>query len=202
MVAKTEGLQDVAVDAWTLKINDPTLIAWMCVAGYSIAAFVCAAEGKSTSRAGERRFWRGLAVSCVVLGLNKQLDVHSYILEMLRGFAGRSSPAIKLSGMLLAVTFAVAGTWALLSVLANWRVATKRMKMAGLAVLLLGVVLAGRNTVSVLSHALGWHIFTEGESLLHIHVSELIELLLAAVIAYCAAVRKPVQVCGTGAAPA
>jgi hypothetical protein len=36
----------------------------------------------------DQRFWQGLAVSCLLPGLNKQLDVHSYVLELLHGLRG------------------------------------------------------------------------------------------------------------------
>jgi hypothetical protein len=46
----------------------------------------------------------------------------------------------------------------------------------------LAVILVGRNTVPALSRVLGFHLTSETETLLHLHVSELFELLLAGVI--------------------
>jgi hypothetical protein len=118
------------VDRWSLKINDPTLIAWLCVAGYFVAAIVCALEANSCGRASYRRFWRGLALSCVMLGLNKQLDLHSYVLGVLRAFGGTGPVEMNGVAIVLAVIFAAGGIWAFYSVLKSIGTATRRMKTA------------------------------------------------------------------------
>ena len=160
-------------------MNDPTLIAWMCVAGYLLAAIICAGvvEASALREKREKQFWMGVMGFCLVLGFNKQLDVHSYVLELLREKTG-----LNFVGLTLALTFGMLGAWSSYAMLKNLRQRTKWMVLASISVGALCVILAGRNTVPLLSTVLGWHMITEEQHFLHIHLSEVFELLLAGLI--------------------
>jgi hypothetical protein len=114
---------------------------------------------------------------CLVLGFNKQLDVHSYLLELLR-----EKTPFNAVGLALALAFGMAGLWSVYAVVNNLRERTKWMVLAAISVGALCVVLGGRNTVPRLSSVLGWHMITEQQHFLHIHLSEVFELLLAGLI--------------------
>jgi len=72
------------VNAWSPKIGDPFLLAWIITAGYFLATIlsfsVARQAGKYYSRAAKARvFWLGLTVLLVFLGLNKQLDLQLFL---------------------------------------------------------------------------------------------------------------------------
>lgn len=69
-------------------IGDPTLLGWFTVAAYLLAAFLCFKQSDAVKKqAGEPRFWLALAVILFLLGLNKQLDLQSWLTQSLRDAA-------------------------------------------------------------------------------------------------------------------
>jgi hypothetical protein len=85
---------------WQLGIGDPTAAAWLIVAAYALAAamsfraFAVARDGErwfalTDPREGRdqrmlKRLWLLSAITMVVLGVNKQLDLQSLLLEIVR----------------------------------------------------------------------------------------------------------------------
>lgn len=78
---------------WTPGIGDPTLGGWITAAGYFVAAALAARAawrqgGDRTVGASERRkllaFWGLTAVAMALLGVNKQLDLQSWLTEAMR----------------------------------------------------------------------------------------------------------------------
>ncbi len=70
---------------WRPGIGDPTLIGWLTVAGYLIAAGFCGACAWRADRVSladrfrqHRVFWWGLAVIMLLMAINKQLDIQSW----------------------------------------------------------------------------------------------------------------------------
>jgi hypothetical protein len=85
---------------WRLGIGDPTFVGWLTVAAYVIAASL-AARAFATARRAEVRFsasepsvardqrsmkhlWLLIAITMVLLGLNKQLDLQTLLIQEVR----------------------------------------------------------------------------------------------------------------------
>jgi hypothetical protein len=71
---------------WQPGIGDPSVMGWVTVIAYSIAAFLCFRCAWYIRRLlPSRRFkyhywlWLGLGISLVILGINKQLDLQSWL---------------------------------------------------------------------------------------------------------------------------
>lgn len=91
-VALTEG------GRWRPGIGDPTVLGWVTVAAYLVAAVGCAMAAPRESmlhaddrrgRPGSSRFWMVLAGLLVALGINKQLDLQSLVTQIGRDLVGR-----------------------------------------------------------------------------------------------------------------
>lgn len=77
-----------------LRIGDPTFIGWLTVAAYMLAALLCAAFAlridsifSPQQRGRHRLLWWSFAVSLLLLGINKQLDVQTALTRFGRGLA-------------------------------------------------------------------------------------------------------------------
>jgi len=71
---------------WRPGIGDPTIMGWTIAAAYLVAAGLCAAYARRTDRVCaadrfrlHRRFWWTLAAIMLLLGINKQLDLHTLL---------------------------------------------------------------------------------------------------------------------------
>lgn len=77
---------------WSPGIGDPTIMGWLTVFLYFFTALECfilsrkQAENPAIS-IGEIRIWQSLALVFLLLGFNKQLDLHSAITELGRVLA-------------------------------------------------------------------------------------------------------------------
>lgn len=78
---------------WTPGIGDPTVIGWLTVVGYLVAAWSCRrASDEVPTRALEstrwlRRYWILIALALCLLGINKQLDLQSLLTQVGRDLA-------------------------------------------------------------------------------------------------------------------
>jgi len=77
-----------------MVIGDPTLIGWTITLAYFIITFLCfwsgLAEKKNildSHRSLGHILWFGLAILLFVLGLNKQLDLHTLMILLGGGIA-------------------------------------------------------------------------------------------------------------------
>jgi hypothetical protein len=81
-------LAAVENDRWKPGIGDPTVMGWLTVAAYLIAAVGCfRAAWRETRTHGERpagpaRFWLVLSGLLVALAINKQLDLQSLLTQI------------------------------------------------------------------------------------------------------------------------
>jgi hypothetical protein len=70
-------------DVWRFGIGDPTVMGWLTVAAYFFAAFLCSRQFvEERQRRGSFEkliFWGALAVMLVGLGINKQLDLQTWL---------------------------------------------------------------------------------------------------------------------------
>ncbi|MEG8037971.1 hypothetical protein QP166_00895 [Sphingomonas sp. LR60] len=73
-------------ERWTPRIGDPSVIGWVTVALYLIAAGACAMAARRAMHdaRGGLRFWAIVAVMMLALGINKQLDLQSLFTQLLR----------------------------------------------------------------------------------------------------------------------
>ncbi|GBF83006.1 isopropylmalate isomerase [Aphanothece sacrum FPU3] len=62
---------------WQPRIGDPTLMGWVTVIAYLVTAFLCANRSLKTQR--DRWFWMTLSAILLLLGINKQLDLQSWL---------------------------------------------------------------------------------------------------------------------------
>jgi hypothetical protein len=72
-LALTNGIE------WRPGIGDPTLVGWLTVIAYVVAAMLCIRQTlREESGSSRRLFWGILAVMMVLLGINKQLDLQTW----------------------------------------------------------------------------------------------------------------------------
>lgn len=75
---------------WRPGIGDPTFMGWLTVFTYLLVSITCWLRSRtavSNDFLGERRFWRGLAVILLLLGINKQLNFLSFFTSLSRTLA-------------------------------------------------------------------------------------------------------------------
>lgn len=167
---------------WKLQINDPTLAGWLCVAAYAIAVLSALLAQRASPMRADRNAWLSLAALCGILALNKQLDLHSLLIAFARSFDAAPHHDLNWIALGSALLFVVVGFAASFFLVGNIAHASKRARLAAGCLMLLGALLIARNTIPLLSRALGFHLITEDPSLLHIHLSEVFELFFAAAI--------------------
>jgi hypothetical protein len=76
LLAFTDG------DAWRPGIGDPTVMGWVTVVAYFAVAVLCLRRVRQAGvhkKVSEMIFWSGLTVLLVVLGVNKQLDLQTWL---------------------------------------------------------------------------------------------------------------------------
>ena len=184
----------VAQNNWTFGLNDPSIFAWLILVVIFLAAYLCwlAIEPSIASDVVARnRTWVFLTVILVLLGINKQLDLHLLVMEKMGDFlattnvGGLSRPLLLAIAVLLFVLLALA--WRLLSrFLFHIRLGRHQfVAFAALIVLLVSQV--ARFLPGPLSHVLVYHVFSEDEkSLFHLHYIELLELFCFMVVGFTA----------------
>lgn len=131
------------VGSWSPGIGDPTILGWVTVVAYFVAAWLCyrviARLKRHKDRATklvfyERLLWQGFFTLLIALGINKQLDLQSAFTEFFRRLAHEqgwyADRRLYQRAFIetLAVTGAVVGT-ALVAV--TWRL-PRPTKIAGL----------------------------------------------------------------------
>ncbi|WP_088242473.1 hypothetical protein [Calothrix rhizosoleniae] len=79
-------LATIQAEYWQPGIGDPTLIGWLTVLAYLIASFLCVSCALRVNRLPVLRqsaqflwLWWNLAIILLLLGINKQLDVQSWL---------------------------------------------------------------------------------------------------------------------------
>jgi hypothetical protein len=80
----------MAYGEWKLGFNDPTTAGWMATSIYIFTALLCLAYARCAEPVrGHRVFWWSLAVGLLVMGINKQLDLHVLLEDIGRELAKR-----------------------------------------------------------------------------------------------------------------
>ena len=83
------SLADIHYGNWHLGVNDPTFIGWFIFAGYFFLYFICRkAVKRHNSEKDHAFFWFTVTIAMLLLGINKQLDFQTLVIEMLRDMEG------------------------------------------------------------------------------------------------------------------
>jgi len=80
-------MMGVSDGRWHPGIGDPSLAGWVTVAAYGLAMLVCYLSHRYSAAKSERNFWLVIAVVMALLGVNKQLDLQSWLTELGRDMA-------------------------------------------------------------------------------------------------------------------
>lgn len=67
---------------WHAGIGDPTATGWITVGAYACAMVLCYLCQREAQQGPERQFWVGMAVVMAGLGLNKQLDLQTWVTQV------------------------------------------------------------------------------------------------------------------------
>lgn len=70
---------------WSPGIGDPSFLGWFTVIAYFLASLLCVLAMRKDADA--KRFWAFLGIALVALGLNKQLDLQSFLTALARHLA-------------------------------------------------------------------------------------------------------------------
>lgn len=125
------------IDGWTPGIGDPSVVGWVTVALYLIAAGVCASVA-TRAGAGGGRFWGVVAMLMFALGINKQLDLQSLFTQVLREDAVRHGWFAERRALQLTFIIVVAAFGLMLTVLLarRLRVLHRNMRLTAAGVCL------------------------------------------------------------------
>jgi hypothetical protein len=80
-------LSEIVDGRWRPGIGDPTVVGWLTVVAYLITAASCGwaaykeRPGDGSLRERPATFWRLLAVMMTLLGINKQLDLQTFLTQ-------------------------------------------------------------------------------------------------------------------------
>ena len=133
------GVLNCIANSWTPQIGDPNLAGWLTFAAYMVCAVLALAVWRRQPRGGGRRFWAALAVLMLFLGMNKQLDLQTALIEAGRclahvqgWYAQRRLVQLAFIALLLAIVLAslLWGRRAL-----RGRLANNRLALLGMAIL-------------------------------------------------------------------
>lgn len=73
---------------WHAGIGDASIFGWITVAVYLLATFRCVVKAKDSKKfGGNYQFWLYLAAFLLLLGINKQLDLQSWLTEFVKDSA-------------------------------------------------------------------------------------------------------------------
>lgn len=120
-------------------INDPTGLAWFVVASYFAGATLAFLAGRSSVERRDARFWCAAAILLVLLGLNKELDLQSFLTDSARSLTHATGwyEQRRLLQALFLVALALAAL-SMVAVLAKWlRRSPRPVKVAATGIVLL-----------------------------------------------------------------
>lgn len=140
-----DGVLNCIANSWKPQIGDPDLAGWLTFAAYMVCGVLALAVSRKQPRGGGRRFWAALAVLMLFLGVNKELDLQTALIQAGRclaqvqgWYAQRRLVQLAFTALLLAVVLAslLWGRRALRGSLAD-----NRLALLGMAVLAAFVVI-------------------------------------------------------------
>ncbi|MFO0943147.1 MAG: hypothetical protein U0930_20620 [Pirellulales bacterium] len=193
--------------AWKFGINDPTLIAWIIVVGYLVAMWYCWRVARSTRnchsssmettdstsatfagklfRSRACLLWYLLGAIMLLMGVNKQLDLHSLIVPRIQKALFWNEYWSVNAVIFVVVTSFLAITGLIVGIRLLMR-QSHRLQLAYLALATLLTLEMVRFSPNRFSKLLVYHLLYEDESWLHVHTIELLELAVLVVICWLA----------------
>lgn len=136
----------MTAQGWEPGPGDPTIAGWIIFSAYLVVAAFAARTARLESDRGSDSFlWRALALACLGLALNKQLDLHNAITCLGRNMAQsegwyRQRRTFQLGLIAVVVALAVASLWFVLRRLGpEWR--RHRLTLTGMIILLTFIVM-------------------------------------------------------------
>lgn len=160
---------------WPVLINDPYPAAFLVAAGYLGVSVLCLRARTFGKGSPIRLFWGTLGVLLFVFGINKQLNLHQTLFQCVR-----KKPELLVAMAGLAVCAAVAGSVFAVRLLREPAPGVRRTLAATVVLLLfLGVKIFGPKEVS---HFVNMDLTTDKEDFLHIHLIEVIQIVILIVI--------------------
>lgn len=170
----------VAASTWTFGINDPSLIAWVIFGVFFAVAYLCWRARTNATLALEPRIpllWTILSIALILLGVNKQLDLHRLIMDVGRDLvaaqAWRSYSPVLLGVFVTSVV--VLGVFVLLFGINGFRVSNRELRIAYGTLIGLLAAQVVRFLPGPIAGILVTHIFAD-EGLFHTHLIEFLEL--------------------------
>lgn len=167
---------------WKLGINDPTVVAWVVWGLYVIATLLCwqSQRMSSKARACKKRpaSWGVLSFVLFLLSVNKQLDLHTFVIQQLRRFHIGTTAEL----LVYVIICAIAATLFFIVWRRSW---TTRMKAAAIALFSIVAFQALRFSAMPMSEFLSVHPLAD-DGVFHTHIIEVLELILIGFICYCA----------------
>jgi hypothetical protein len=99
---------------WQPRIGDPSVLGWLTVAAYGLAAVACALAGRRDRAAGGG--WRFLSLVLALLAVNKAFDLQSWFTDVGRrmargGWTNLHGPGQALLAVVVVVLGAAAAAW-------------------------------------------------------------------------------------------
>lgn len=150
--------------AWQFQLNDSSAIGWVICMVYFVAAYFCVRAAIAKPAA---VLWWLNAAALVVLGINKQLDLHTLLFEA-RGimFAG-------VFALIIATIIALCFRKFAIQLLA---VDKSSIFVSAMIISLVAILSLRYLSIPWVSDALVVHVFTEDPGISHVHVVEVVEL--------------------------
>lgn len=144
-----------------LAFHDAGRAAWTIVGGYALAAVLCGlAVYHQRGRPGQN-FWVGTVLVVIAFGVNKQLDLQTWLTFLGRQFAQREGWYVQRRGVEITALFAFGG---LLIAAAAWFRRYASRHLAGVATAIAG--LAALGAYAALRAATFYHVDLEPEGVI------------------------------------
>lgn len=131
---------------WSPGVGDPTLIAWLIVAAYVTAALLsawCAWRGAANQQKKQQAFWLILAILLVLLAVNKQLDLQTWLTSIARSISRERGWYQQRRFFQMCVVVVIAAVGGCFIMLAGWLMrdcGRHRLAFIGLVLLLVFIV--------------------------------------------------------------
>ena len=113
---------------WHAGIGDPTIFGWLTVAVYLVAVFCCIKQaGVVKMRGGGTKFWIFLAIFLLLLAINKQLDLQSWLTlaakdsALANGWYDYREPVQIAFISIIGLSILIVGVTARLYLISSWR---------------------------------------------------------------------------------
>jgi hypothetical protein len=100
---------------WQPRIGDPSVLGWLTVATYALAAVACSVAGRREDPS--KRGWRILSLMLALLAVNKAFDLPSWFTDVGRrmsrgdGWQGLHGPGQTVLAAVIALVGAAAAAW-------------------------------------------------------------------------------------------